>query len=159
MARLRPTLHRTAPAIGLGAIIYGCGLGVGGQNPTAQLGEPFTVDASADAEPDTMAEAMGISYVLPEAADEPDAGSAGDEAEAIDAAADAPDEEVEEVEDAGGVDDGGGGSACAKLATCCPFLVYVSATLLSSCDTTVSSNSAAGCQSFISGFQSFGLCM
>lgn len=66
--------------------------------------------------------------------------------------------------DAGPPDDtdadlGDAAAACSTLSTCCPFLSLIGSTsLLTACTTTVASNDPSSCQTFITGFQSFGLC-
>jgi hypothetical protein len=163
----RAALHGTLAAIGITVVASACGLGLGGQSWSAPPGEPTTDDAAADAEPDATANSMRISNVLPDAAEDFAASAPGDEVDdslamiASDAALDPFTDAAlaSGAQDGSSVTDASVDPTCAKLATCCPVLAFVSAPLLSSCDTTVSSNSGSACASFISGFQSFGLCI
>jgi hypothetical protein len=55
---------------------------------------------------------------------------------------------------------GDAAATCAALSVCCPFLSLIGSTsLLTACMSTVASNDPSSCETFVSGFQSFGLCL
>jgi hypothetical protein len=55
---------------------------------------------------------------------------------------------------------GDASATCSALSVCCPTLSLIGATsLLAACMSTVASNDPSSCQTFVSGFQSFGLCL
>ncbi len=54
---------------------------------------------------------------------------------------------------------GAAAATCSALSVCCPTLSLIGATsLLAACMSTVASNDPSSCQTFVTGFQSFGVC-
>jgi hypothetical protein len=142
------------------AAMCACGLGLGG--------ESFEGDGDDAAAPPSEGDGGSDGGSPREASSLGPGGDAGNDLDA-----DEPDDDADASfvglaglgADAGSPDEadaapGDAAATCSALNVCCPALSLIGATsLLMACMSTVASNDPSNCQTFISGFQSFGLCL
>jgi len=135
-----------------------CGLGLSGESPEGDSDEaeatPSEGDGGSDGRSPREASSLGSGDDAANDfdADEPADDDADGSFVGLPGADAGPPAEADAPDDAG--------ATCSALSVCCPFLSLIGSTsLLTACMSTVASNDPSSCQTFISGFQSFGLCL
>jgi hypothetical protein len=145
------------------AAMSACGLGLSGESPEGDgdnaAPPPSEGDGGSDGRSPGEASSLGSGG---DAGNDFDADEPDDDADASFVGllgSDALDDDAGTSAAADGAP-GDASATCSALSACCPFLSLINSTsLLTACMSTVASNDPSSCQTFISGFQSFGLCL
>jgi hypothetical protein len=142
------------------AAISACGLGLGGESLEGDGDDAATAPSDGDGGSDgRSARQVGSPVSRDAAGNDLDAGEPGDDADESSVAPPGSGADADPPAEAG-AGPADAAATCSALSVCCPFLSLIGSTsLLTACMSTVASDDPSSCQTFISGFQSFGLCL